>query len=247
MNSLRAFARLFVAGGILTLTFGILMDKVIMPMYVRQGQESFLPNVVGMSYPDAAKELRAKGFKVQKAAVTHTQEYPPNQVFEMYPTAYSRVKRGRIVQITITQEEKMVTVPDLVGKSLRSSEIEVARAGLVIDTTMTTYSDEFASETVTWQSIKGGNFLRRGLGLSLMVSKGTAPPTLYVPSVIHMGFQAGRRELLDAGLDIGRVQYIYAPNLLPNTLIDQSIPGGTVLKVKRLVSLTVSTYDRDKE
>ena len=247
MNSLRNFGRLLVAGAILLATLTIVMDKVLMPIYVRHGQEKFLPNVVGMSYPEAARTLRAAGFKMQKADVAHTQEYPPNQVFEMYPKAYSRVKKGRIVQLTVTAEERMVTVPDLIGKSLRSSEIEVARVGLNIDTIMTTYSDEFASETVTWQSIKGGNFLRRGLGLSLMVSKGTAPPTFYVPSVINMGFQAGRRELLDAGLDIGRVQYIYAPNLLPNTIIDQSIPGGTVLKVKRLVSLKVSTYDRDKE
>ena len=246
MSALRKLGRLIVAGAIVILTLIILMDKVVMPLYVRHGQEKFLPNVVGMPYPEAARTLRAAGFKMQKADVARTQEYPPNQVFEMYPKAYSRVKKGRIVQLTVTEEERMVTVPDLIGKSLRSSEIAVARVGLHIDTIMTTYSDEFASEAVTWQSIKGGNFLRRGLGLALMVSKGTAPPTFYVPSVIAMGFQAGRRELLDAGLDIGRIKYLYAPYLLPNTIIDQSIPGGTVLKVKRLVSLTVSTYDRDK-
>lgn len=244
---IRNLARLAVAvvllGGLLT----ILMDRVVMPLYVRHGQVLFLPNVVGMTYPEAVRTLRESGFKVIKAHVTHTHEYPPNQVFEMYPKAYSRVKKGRIVQLTVTEEERMVTVPDMVGKSLRAAEIEIARAGLDIDTVMTTYSDDFAAGIVTWQSIKGGNFLRRGLGLSLMVSKGTAPPTFYVPSVVSMGFQAGRREILDAGLDVGRVQYIYAPNLLPNTIIDQSIPGGTVLKVRRTVSLKVSTYDRDKE
>ena len=237
---IRLGVALVITGGTLTL----LMDRVVLPLYVRQGQALFLPNVVGMAYPEATRLLREKGFKVPKAQVAHTQEYPPNQVFEMYPKAYSRVKRGRIVQLTVTEQERMVTVPDLIGKSLRTAEIEMARAGLGIDTIMTTYSDEFAAATVTWQSIRGGNFLRRGLGLSLMVSKGTPPPTFYVPSVVGMGYQAGRRELLDAGLDIGRVQYIYAPNLLPNTIIDQSIPGGTVLKLRRAVSLKVSTYDR---
>jgi beta-lactam-binding protein with PASTA domain len=62
-----------------------------------------------------------------------------------------------------------------------------------------------------------------------------------------MGLQSGRREILDAGLEVGRVRYLYAPNLLPNTIVDQSIAGGTVLKVKRAINLTVSTYDRDQE
>ncbi|UCH09486.1 MAG: PASTA domain-containing protein [Fidelibacterota bacterium] len=233
---------------LVALVLALLLDQVIMPSYVRQGQVRYLPNVVGLSLPEAVAILKEGGFGVADSHyVAHTREYPPNQVFEMYPKAYSRVKKGRIVQLTVTQEEKMVEVPQLVAKSLRAAEIEVARAGLLIDTVHTTYSDDFAAGTITWQSPRGGNLLRRGGGISLMVSMGQAPLSYYVPSVVGMGFQAGRREILDAGLEIGRVKYLYAPNLLPNTIIDQSIAGGTVLKVKRALNLTVSTYDPSKE
>ncbi len=141
----------------------------------------------------------------------------------------------------------MVLVPDLVAKTLRAAEIEVARAGLVIDTTHTAYSDDYSAGVVTWQFPRSGNLLRRGSGMSLIVSMGQPPLSYYVPSVVGMGFQTGRREILDAGLEIGHVKYIYAPNLLPNTIVDQSIAGGTVLKVRRTINLTVSTYDQDQE
>ncbi len=234
---------LVVLGVILT----VVMDQVIMPLYVRQGQVRYLPNVVGLSYPQAVKLLKKEGFRVEKTHVAHTQEYPPDQVFEMYPKAYSRVKKGRIVQLTVTEEEKMVPVPDLVAKTLRAAEIEVARAGLIIDTVMTAYSDDYNAGVVTWQLPRGGNLLRRGSGLSLIISRGQPPLSYYVPSVVGVGFQTGRREIFDAGLEIGHVKYIYAPNLLPNTIVDQSIAGGTVLKVRRAINLTVSTYDQDKE
>jgi len=227
--------------------FTVLLDQVIMPAYVRQGQVSYLPNVVGLSYAEAVRVLRKEGFKVEKTHVAHTREYPPGQVFEMFPKAYSRVKKGRIIQLTVTEEVKMVAVPDLVGRTLRAAEIEVARAGLVIDTVHTTYSDDFPASAVTWQKPRGGNLLRQGSSISLMVSKGEVPPSYYVPSVVGLGFNAGRREIFDTGLDIGRVRYIYAPNLLPNTIVDQSIAGGTVLKVRRSINLTVSTYDQEKE
>ncbi|MCK4577179.1 MAG: PASTA domain-containing protein [Candidatus Marinimicrobia bacterium] len=225
----------------------ILLDQVILPIYVRQGQVSYLPNVVGLSYGAALKSLRKAGFRASRSHVARTHEYPPNQVFEMYPKAYSRVKKGRIIQLTVTEEEKMVEIPALVNKTLRAAEIEIARAGLLIDTVMTTYSDNFAAGVVTWQSPKGGNLLRRGSGMSLMVSKGEPPVSYYVPSVLGKSYQNARREILDAGLDIGSIRYIYAPNLLPNTIVDQSIAGGTVLKLKRAMNLTISTYDRSKE
>jgi len=234
---------LVVLGVVLT----VIMDQAIMPIYVRQGQVRYLPNVVGLPYSQAVNLLKKEGFRVEKTHVAHTQEYPPDQVFEMYPKAYSRVKKGRIIQLTVTAEEKMVPVPDLVTKTLRAAEIEVARAGLVIDTAHTAYSDDYPAGVVTWQFPRSGNLLRRGSGMSLIVSMGQPPLSYYVPSVVGVGFQTGRREILDAGLEIGRVKYIYAPNLLPNTIVDQSIAGGTVLKVKRAINLTVSTYDQDKE
>ncbi len=244
--SYRAALRYFTALAVLGLILMLFLDQAVMPLYVRHGQVRFLPNVVGLPYPDAARVLRKAGFRATKAAVAHTQEYPPNQIFEMHPLAYSRVKRGRIILLTVTAQEKMVEIPDLVRMTLRAAEIAAARTGLSIDTVMTTYSDDYPSGMVTWQSPKGGNLLRRGSGISLMVSKGQPPISYYVPSVIGMGYQVARREILDAGLDVGHVRYIYAPNLLPNTVVEQSIAGGTVLKLKRAVNLTVSTYDQNQ-
>ncbi len=229
--------------GVLLVAF---LDQVVMPLYVRHGQVSYLPNVVGMSYGVALRSLRKAGFRAARAQITRTQEYPPNQVFEMYPAAYTRVKKGRIIQLTVTEEEKMVSIPAVVAKTLRSAEIDIARAGLKVDTVMSTYSDDVLAGVITWQSPKGGNLLRRGSGISLMVSLGEPPASYYVPSVLGLAFAAARREILDSGLDVGRVRELYAPNLLPNTVIEQSISGGTVLKLKRAINLTISTYNQSR-
>ena len=239
----RTVTRYLVALSLLVMATLIALDRIIMPLYVRHGQVSYMPNVVGLAYAEAAEILKKAGFRVEKTHVAHTQEYPPNRVFETYPAAYARVKKGRIIQLTVTEAEKMVPVPDVVAKSLRAAEIEIARAGLVVDTVLTAYSDDFKSGDITWQSPRGGNLLRRGSGISLMVSAGEPPQSFYVPGIVGLAYQAGRREILDAGLELGRVKYLYAPNLLPNTIIDQSIAGGTVLKVKRSINLTVSTYE----
>ncbi len=221
----------------------LLMDRVVMPLYVRQGQVRYLPNVVGLPFEEAVQILRKEGFRAVKSSVAHTQEYPPDQIFEMYPEAYARVKKGRIILLTVTDEEEMAPVPHLIGKTLRSAEIDIARAGLAIDTTNSQYSDDYPANVVMWQYPRGGNLLRRGSGIVLMISLGKAPPSFYVPSVVGMSFQAGRREIIDAGLPVGQVTYLFAPRFMPNTIITQSIEGGTVLKFKRAISIRISTLD----
>lgn len=236
-----------IAIAVLTLAGGAILDQLILPGYVRQDQVRVLPNVVGMPLAEAAILLRGNGFRAVKAYVTHTQKYPPNQVFEMYPKAYSKVKKGRIIQLTVTEEERMVTVPSLVGSTLRAAEIEITRAGLEMDTVMTQYDPRYKAGQVVWQNPIGGNLLRRGSGISIIVSKGELPQSYYVPAVVGLRFSEGRRRILDAGLDIGSVKYFFAPLRLPDTILEQSISGGMVLKVKRKINLTVSTYTQNKQ
>lgn len=244
---LKSIIQYFSALAALAIVFAVLMDQVVMPIYVRQGQVRYLPNVVGLQYPEAESLLREEGFKIEVADTARTQEYPPDQVFEMYPKAYSRVKKGRIIQLTITAEETKVPVPNLVGRTQRMAEVEVAQAGLAIDTVMYQYNDDYEADIVTWQRPQGGNLLERGMGLTLIVSMGEAPPVYYVPSVVGLGLAEGRRQILLAGLEVGNIRRIYDTIHVPNTILDQSIPGATVLQVKRAINLTISTLDESLE
>ena len=244
---LKPIIQFFSALVALVIVFAVIMDQVVMPLYVRQGQVRYLPNVVGLQYPEAERLLSEEGFKVEISDTAHTQEYPPDQVFEMYPKAYSRVKKGRIIQLTITAEEMDVSVPNLVGKTERMAEVEVARAGLGIDTVMYQYNDDYEAGIVTWQRPQGGNLWPRGGGLTLIVSNGQAPPLYYVPSVVGLGLAEGRRQILLSGLEVGNIRRLEDPLHLPDTILDQSIPGGTVLQVKRAINLTVSSLDESPE
>ncbi len=244
---IKSIIQYFFALAALAIVLAVLMDQVVMPLYVRQGQVRYLPNVVGLQYSEAEELLREEGFKVEVDDTARTQEYPPDQVFEMYPKAYSRVKKGRYIQLTITAEEMDVPVPSLIGKTYRMADVEIAQAGLAIDTVMYQYNDDYEADIVIWQRPQSGNLWPRGGGLTLIVSNGKAPLVYYVPSVEGLGLADGRRLILLAGLEVGNVRLFYDPLHVPNTILSQSIPGGTVLQVKRAINLTVSSLDESLE
>ena len=69
----------------------------------------------------------------------------------------------------------MVSIPDLIGRSLRSSELALNQIGLEIDTVYEEYNSDVPSGNVTWQYPKGGDLLGKGTGLHLTISLGVPP------------------------------------------------------------------------
>ena len=85
----------------------ILLDKVILPLYVGQGSDRYLPDVIGMSYEKAKSNLELEGFFAKRGDVKYTSSYSAGTVIDQYPDPMRRVKPGRTVHLTIAAKERM--------------------------------------------------------------------------------------------------------------------------------------------
>ena len=93
--------------------------------------------------------------------------FKPGIVIDQYPSPNMRVKEGRTVRLTVSHAERMVNVPDLIGRSERSAELDIRQAGLDIDTVYKEYNSDVPFGNVTWQYPKGGDLLSKGMGIHL--------------------------------------------------------------------------------
>lgn len=153
----------------------LLMETVIMPAYTRHGENRYLVNVEDRLLERALSILHSEGFRGTVEDTLYSNHYESNTVVDQYPAPNTRVKPGRTIRLKISQPEKLVEVPNLVGHSQRSAEIILQQAGLVIDTVFTEYNPDYPENTVAWQSPKGGDFLKKGFGVHLTISKGMPP------------------------------------------------------------------------
>ena len=80
----------------------------------------------------------------------------------------------------------MVSIPDLIGRSLRSSELALNQIGFEIDTVYEEYNSDVPSGNVTWQNPKGGDLLGKGTGLHLTISLGVPPNFFQVPNLFGL-------------------------------------------------------------
>lgn len=231
--------------GLISIIVVIVMDYVIMPVYVRKGDTRYLMNVKDSQLSIAIDKLESEGFTGSIFDTLYTNNRPPGVVVDQFPKPNTLVKPGRTIRLKITAPEKLVEVPALVGQSRRSAEIILHQLGLSIDTVYTEFNPDYPKGTVAWQSPKGGDFLKKGHGVHLTISEGLPPNFYQVPNVFGLSKAKAEEELAKAGLKIGKIYYQQNFDLIPYTVLDQSIDAGTVLESVQDIDITVSVLNME--
>ena len=240
MNKIIQF---LIAFGIVSLALILIFDRFIMPSYVRQDKTLIVTDITGKDLNRALIELETEGYKGVVYDTVYTADVNPQTVVDQYPVAGAKVKPGRTIRLKISRSEKLIIVPNLVGQSLRSVEISLQQIGLRIDTVYTEFNPDYPKGTVAWQFPKSGDHIKKGMGLQITVSQGLPPDFFQVPQLFGMSMQNAKALLTKARLKVGKISYKQNEDLVPYTVLDQSIAPGTVLDQTIQVDLVVSILD----
>ena len=229
--------------GSLSLLAILLFDLVIMPGYVRMNDGRYMVNVTGKTLQHAIKVLESEGYNGLVSDTLYSATYEAGTIVDQYPLPNTRVKAGRTVRLKIAHLEKSVSIPDLIGRSIRSAELMLTQSGLEIDTVYEEFNSDVPSGNVTWQYPKGGDMLNKGMGLHLTVSLGVPPNFYQVPNLFGLSKKKAVNDLRKAGFSVGKLFYRQNEDLIPYTVLDQSIPAETVLEEPSTIDLTISVLD----
>ena len=229
--------------GSLSLLVILLFDVVIMPGYVRMNDGRYMVNVTGKTLQHAMKVLDSEGYNGLVSDTLYSATYEAGTIVDQYPLPNTRVKEGRTIRLKIAHLEKSVSIPDLIGRSIRSAELMLTQSGLEIDTVYKEFNSDVPPGNVTWQYPKGGDMLNKGMGLHLTVSLGVPPNFYQVPNLFGLSKKKAVNDLQKAGFSVGKLFYRQNEDLIPYTVLDQSIPAETVLEEPSTIDLTISVLD----
>jgi beta-lactam-binding protein with PASTA domain len=214
-----------------------------MPFYVRHGQGSYMVNVKGKQLEYALNILSSEGHRGLVSDTLFSSAFKPGVIIDQYPSTSMKVKDGRTVRLTIVNAERSVMVPDLIGRSERSAELDISQIGLEIDTVYKEYNSDVPAGNVTWQYPKGGDLLSRGMGVHLTLSLGVPPNFFQAPNIFGLSKKKAIIQIEKSGFSLGKVYYRQNEDLIPYTVLDQSLKPGTVLEKSAAIDLTISVLD----
>jgi len=231
------------AFGAISFVVVILFEYIIMPMYTRHNTGQYLMDVQGKTLEEAIAMIEAEDFRAIVSDTMYTNKVAEGIVVDQYPKPNMKVKTGRTVRLKISTSEKLVSIPNLIGQSLRSAELILQQAGLLVDTVYSEYNPEYPKGTIAWQYPKANDTMKKGFGIQVTVSKGLPPDFYQVPNVIGLSLNQAKEYLAKARLKVGKISYHEDQDLVPYTVLDQSISEGTVLDRAMNIDLVVSVLD----
>ena len=223
--------------------FSIVAEYLVMPVYTRQNQNRVMIDIKNRSLDDAIKVLKSENYRYEVSDTLYTNKFQLGTIVDQYPQPNTRVKSGRTVRLKIAQPEKSVAIPNLIGQSRRSAELELNQMGLLIDTVYTEYNPEYPNGTIAWQYPKAGDRRKKGMGIQITVSKGMPPNFFQVPNLIGLSINQAKDLIFKSRLKVGKISYHQDQDLVPYTVLDQSIKNGTVLDASATINLVVSVLD----
>ena len=232
-----------IAIGIITLIIVVLFEIIIMPFYVRLGKSKELVDVTSMDVKSALIMIRTSGFKGVVTDTIYTSEVEPNIVLDQHPEPGAIVKKRRTVRLKISQAEKLVVVPNIIGQSERSAQLLLSQVGLKVGTISKAYNSIHPEGVIINQIPDSTETIPRGYSVRVVMSKGRSPNDIQVPSLFGLSKEAAEIELRKSGLRIGKVHYKQNEDLIPYTILDQSIQAGTILDNPQNIDITVSVLD----
>ena len=177
--------------------------------------------------------------------VPYSEKFIPETVIKMFPRAFTKVKEGRTINLTIAGKDQDISIPNISNFSLRNAKLRLTKLGLGIDTIIYEYDNSIPAGNITFQLPKKGQIVKSSTNMTLGISRGYPPDYYIIPDIVNLSLKRARNEILTNGLRVGQIMYEFQPDLLPNTVIEQNMTAGMRVSFPALINLLVSTVSEE--
>ena len=189
----------------------LLAATVFLGIVTHHGQTIEVPDLTSMSVDKARHEASKKNLKVEVIDSIFVRRMEKGAVYSQNPKAGTRVKKGRRIMLTINAKNaKKVSMPNLVGYSMRQAKAELNARGLALGKLI--YVNDIATNNVLKQfyrnrEIRPGRQIESGSDIDLQVGLNPSDNMTYVPNVKGMKYLRAVDAVHDNSLNLGRVVF----------------------------------------
>ena len=184
---------------------------IVLGIVTHHGQTIEVPDLTSMSVSEAAHQAGRKNLRVEVADSIFVMRMEKGAVYSQNPKAGARVKRGRRIMLTINaMNAKKVSMPNLVGYSMRQAKAELNSRGLALG--KLSYVNDIATNNVLRQfylnrEIRPGRMIESGSAIDLQVGLNPSDNLTYVPDVKGMKYLRAVDAVHDNSLNVGRLVF----------------------------------------
>lgn len=189
----------------------ILIASTSLRFCTQHGKEVQVPDFTEMNIEEAMLAAKEAGVRVKVTDSVYVPRMRRGAVTHQYPAALSRVKNGRVVELTTNSRVPgRVEMPSLVGLSTQQAISELKSRGLELESLK--YEYDIATNNIKGQmykarSIAPGTKLRVGSRITLVVGSNPADNKTYIPDLVGRKYMRAVSMIHDRYLNVGQLKF----------------------------------------
>lgn len=237
-----------IGAAVFVVAFAVLANLVL-GVLTHHGKYVQVPDLAGLEASEARRVAEHSGLRVEVTDSVFSKRAQRGAVNSHIPKAGTDVKTGRKIRLTINSViPKKVTMPDLVGLSLRQARAELSSRGLYLG--KITYVSDEATNIVLKQTyrnaeIRKGRQIESEATVDLVVGLNDQDYLTRVPNVVGMKYLRAADVLQDNSLNVGRLRFdetckTYQDSLFATVVSQNPAPSSAECQMGSEVSLTLT-------
>lgn len=202
-------------------------------------QDVRVPNVIGLPWADAARQLQQVGFMAQRGEQRFHNAAPRGTVVEQTPAPGASQGAGSLVTLVLSAGERTAPVPGVIGMSREQAISSLEAAGFTVGMVSERPSNEPAGAVIDSRPRPGAQ-TRIPSPVSLIVSAG--PTVVIVPDVVGRPLDDAKLLLQQLGLVVGDVTWGSGGAAITDAaavVVFQSPPAGSQTVARSRVNLSL--------
>src|SRR5215469_1290769 len=162
-----------------------------------QPEDAKVPNVLGLSFDDAATRLNAVGFRAQQGESRYNVGSPRNTVLSQTPGPATAAPKGSRIVLDVSAGQRRAATPNVVGMDREEAQLALEKVGLEVGDIRERESPVHRGEVLSMSPAAGTQLILPS-AIALVVSAG--PATIEVPYLVGRPFGEARAQLEQLGL-----------------------------------------------
>jgi eukaryotic-like serine/threonine-protein kinase len=222
------------AGGVLTFHF------LIMPLFVRMGQETTVPDFKGLPAATVNQLLQEALLQPGRISQAIDEQIPAGRVMRQNPPADMQVKQNREIDLVISLGPKDARVPEIEGESIVHARYLLARERIAVGNVCRVTSLSVPRDHIVATAPPVNSQMAGRRSVDLLVSDGRPRQRFLMPDFSGMDAGGVERMLQEKGFNVRRRLW---PGVRGQSelVVEQTPPPGYPIEKDGTVEIVVGS------
>jgi eukaryotic-like serine/threonine-protein kinase len=214
------------------------LSAVMAMRFTIQGRVVDMPNLIGKSSADAQAILQGRGLQIKVVDRIYS-DLPVNTVARQSPPAGEHMKISQDAHVVLSLGPQNISVPSLVGESIRVARIQLLQVGLQLGEVSQFAGPASLSDAVLQQSPAPGSRATNPR-VDLLVAEAPPEPAYIMPSLVGTPLSEADRLLSTGGLKLSKLTDAPSTQWPKGSVVEQAPEAGSRITADTSIELVVS-------